>query len=246
MSDSAPADAWEQLLASGARQLGLAISPAQFSTYRRHLQLLLEHNPRAGLTAITDPREIAVKHFLDSLTCLLVHDIADGERVADIGSGGGFPGLVLAAARPRATYTLVESVRKRTAFLELAARDLGLHNISVLAARAEQVGRYPAHRDTYDLVVSRAVAPLPVLLEYCLPLARVGGHAILYKGPEAEQELARSDRALETLAGHLAATHSLSLPLGMGERVLIVVDKLAPTPARYPRRAGLPSKRPLL
>lgn len=246
MADAACPGAWEQLLAAGARQLGLAISPAQLSSCRRHLQLLLEHNPRAGLTAITDPREIAVKHFLDSLTCLLVHDIADGERVADIGSGGGFPGLVLAAARPRAICTLVESVGKRAAFLELAARDLGLHNVSVLALRAEQAGRDPAHRETYDLVVSRAVAPLPVLFEYCLPLARVGGHAIFHKGPGVMEELAESDRALETLAGRIATTRSLSLPLGMGERVLVVVDKLAPTPARYPRRAGVPSKRPLL
>jgi len=236
---------WQRALLSGAAELGLSISAAQLAAYTQHLDLLLSHKVRAGLTAITEPEAIAIKHFLDSLTCLLVRDIGPGERVADIGSGGGFPGLVLAIARPAASYVLMESVRKRAAFLELAAQELPVRDVTVLTSRAEQAGQDPAHRESYDLVLSRAVASLPVLLEYCLPLVRVGGQTIAYKGPDAEEEIGRSQSALTALGGRLGATHRLSLPLQMGDRVLVVVEKAAPTPPSYPRRPDLPAKRPL-
>jgi len=236
---------WQRDLAAGAALLGIAIGPAEIEAFRTYLQLLLEHNPRAGLTAITDPTRIAIKHFLDSLTGLLARDIAAGERVADVGSGGGLPGLALAIARPAAHYLLIESVGKRIAFLEKAASALGLRQVTIYPGRAEAAGRDPAHRETYDLVVSRAVAPLPVLLEYCLPLARLGGQVVAYKGPDVDREIARSHTALATLGGAISTVRRLSLPRRMGERVLLVVDKMAATPGRYPRRAGVPGKRPL-
>ncbi len=213
--------------------------------YERHFALLLEHNAPAGLTTITDPAEAAVKHYLDSLTCLLARDIGPGEEVADVGSGAGFPGLVLAIARPQGRYVLFESSAKRVAFLSLAVAELGLSNVEVLPLRAEEAGRQPAHRERYDLVLARAVARLPVLLEYTLPLTRLEGHALLMKGPEANEEAQASARALDLLGGRLADVKRLTLPMGMGRRSLVLVRKIAPTPPRYPRAPGLPAKRPL-
>jgi len=236
---------WRAALLEGAAELGLPLAAERVEAYRSHFAVLLAHNLRAGLTTITDPVEVAIKHFLDSLSGLLVRDIAPGERVADVGSGGGFPGLVLAVARPRATFALIESSRKRAAFLGEAARVLRLPNVTVSALRAEQVGKQPDHRERYHLVVSRAVAPMPALLECSLPLARVGGHFLAYKGPEVDGEMKQSGPALTMLGGRLARTRRLSLPRQMGARALVLVEKIAATPPAYPRRPGIPEKRPL-
>jgi 16S rRNA (guanine527-N7)-methyltransferase len=248
MTTDAPDDRmaqWRRALLDGAADLGISIPPEWADAFRTHFEMLLLHNPRAGLTTITDPVEIAVKHFLDSLAGLLVREIRDGERVADVGSGGGFPGAVFAAALPQARYTLIESNRRRAAFLRALVDALGLENTAVIAERAEQTGRDPGHRGSYDLVLSRAVAPLRVLLEYCLPLAAVGGHMLAYKGPEAESEVTESADALSALGGRVTELRGLSLPQHMGERVLVLIQKTAPTPDRYPRRPGTPAKRPL-
>ena len=239
------ADEWGRLLLEGAAELGLAVSEAELAAYREHFALLLECNERAGLTAITDPASAAIKHFVDSLTCLLVRDITPGERVADVGSGAGFPGLVLAVARPAASYLLIESVRRRAEFLAVVKERLGLGNVTVLTVRAEDVGRDAAHRERCDVAVGRAVGSLPVMLEYCLPLVRVGGAVIVQKGREVQKELERASRALEVLGGRVSETRRLCLPNRMGQRVLILIEKVAHTPPRYPRRAGLPAKRPL-
>ena len=236
---------WRQALLDGAVELGLSIAEQQLSAHGTHFELLLSHRPRAGLTALTDPTEIAIKHFLDSLTCLLVCDIAPGERVADVGSGAGFPGLVLAAARPLACYTLIEAHQKRAAFLREAASALSFPNVTVLSGRAEEVGHDPDHRECYDLVVSRAVTPLGTLLEYCLPLAKRGAHFLAQKGPDAPGEIEKSAHALQALGGRVTRARHLSLPRGMGDRVLVLVEKTGSTPSRYPRRPGLPAKRPL-
>jgi len=238
-------DAFSRALLSGAAELGLPLPAADLAAYRAHFALLLAHNARAGLTSLTNPGEIAIKHSLDSLTCLLAREIAPGETVADLGSGGGFPGMVLAVARPEARFALVDSSAKHTAFLRLTAEALSLRNVEIITARAEDFGRQPDRRECHDLVVSRALAPLPVLLEYCLPLARVGGQVLAMKGPEAEVELAASGVALETLGGRPLATLRLALPQDLGDRVLLLFEKVAPTPPRYPRRPGIPAKRPL-
>ena len=232
-------------LTSGAPALGLDLPADHLDAYAAHYTLLLAHQAEAGLTSLTDPAEVAIKHVLDSLTCLLVRNIAPAETVADIGSGGGFPGLVLAVTRPQARYTLIESNHKRAAFLERAIAALHLENTTVLTDRAEAAGRHPNHRDAYHLVLSRAIAPLPVALEYALPLARVGGHCLAMKGPQAPHEIEKSDRALSELHGRIAETKDLSLPHSMGSRTLVLIEKTAPTPDRYPRRPGLPAKRPL-
>jgi 16S rRNA (guanine527-N7)-methyltransferase len=243
-SDDSPAQ-WQRALRDGAADLGITIAPESADAFRVHFEMLLLHNPRAGLTAITDPVEIAIKHFLDSLAGLLVREISPGERVADVGSGGGFPGAVFAAARPQARYTLIESNQRRAAFLRALADALALRNTTMIGERAERVGRDPDHRSSYDLVLSRAVAPLPVVLEYCLPLAAIGGDLLAYKGPEAEREVAESADALPELGGRVTGLRRLTLPQRMGERVLVLIQKVSPTPHRYPRRPGIPAKRPL-
>jgi len=248
MSEDAPVhrmEQWQRALLEGAAELGIGIPTEWVDAFRTHFEMLLLHNPRAGLTTITDPGEIAVKHFLDSLAGLLVREVRDGERVADVGSGGGFPGMVFAVARPQARYTLIESNQRRAAFLRKLVDALGLKNTAVIAERAEQSGRDVDHRGSYDLVLSRAVAPLPVLLEYCLPLAAIGGDVLAYKGPDAEGEVAESAQALSALGGRVTELRRLSLPQHMGERVLVLIEKTAPTPDRYPRRPGMPVKRPL-
>ncbi len=236
---------FREALAGGAVELGLDIADAMLDGYCAHFQLLLARGPEADLTSLTGPVGIAIKHFLDSLSCLLLRDIPSGERVADIGSGGGFPGLVLAVARPGADYTLIESNQKRACFLEEAIDALHLPNATVLRERAERVGRDPAHRERYDLVLTRAVAPLPVSLEYALPLARVGGRCLAMRGPQAPRDIERSDRALSELRGRISGTKDLSLPQSMGKRILLLIDKVERTPDRYPRRPGIPAKRPL-
>jgi 16S rRNA (guanine527-N7)-methyltransferase len=152
---------------------------------------------------------------------------------------------VLAVARPGAGYTLIESNQKRAYFLEEAINALHLDNSTALPERAERVGRDPAHRERCDLVLTRAVAPLPVSLEYALPLARVGGHCLAMRGPQALQDIERSDRALSELRGRIASTKDLSLPQSMGKRILLLIEKVGVTPDRYPRRPGIPAKRPL-
>jgi len=243
--DSVEDKQFRAAIISGADELGLAVSGDELHAYTAHFTLLLARRPAADLTSLTDPAGIAIKHFLDSLTCLLVREIAVGECVADVGSGGGFPGLVLAVARPEASYTLIESNQKRAYFLEEVVHALQLGNVRVVRQRAEDAGRDPAHRDTYDLTLSRAVAPLPVSLEYCLPLTRPGGQCLALKGPRAEREIQRSERALSELRARIVETRRLSLPQGMGARALLLIEKEAPTPERYPRRRGIPVKRPL-
>lgn len=237
---------WSRALTSGAANLGIAITDQALIVYRAHFDLLTTHAPRVGLTSLTDPVAIAIKHYLDSLTCLLVRDICAGEEVIDIGSGGGFPGMVLAISRPKARVTLVDSSTKCTAFLRLATTTLGLSNVAAITARAEDLGHWQDRRERHDLILSRALAPLPVLLEYGLPLARIGGHLLAMKGPEADAELAESTTALEILGGRLIRRHSLELPEQMGGRALLLIDKISPTPARYPRRPGIPARKPLI
>ncbi len=236
---------FREALAGGAVELGLDITDAMLDAYSAHFTLLLARRPEADLTSLTDPAAIGIKHFLDSMSCLLLRDIGPGERIADIGPGGGFPSLVLAVARPNAHYTLIESNQKRAYFLEEAVNALHLHNATVLHERAERAGRDPAHRERYDLALTRAVAPLPVSLEYALPLARVGGQCLAMRGPQAPRDIGSSDRALSELRGRIARTKDLSLPQSMGKRILLLIEKVGLTPDRYPRRPGMPTKRPL-
>jgi len=237
-----PTAPWERALVEGARELGLPLPAALLPPLRRYLELLGEWNQRLNLTAITDPQQVAIKHFLDSLTVLLVVELTPQVRAVDVGAGAGFPGVPLALATG-AGVDLLEAAAKRCRFLALLQRELGAAG-QVICARAEQLGRGEG-RERYPLALARALAPLPSLLEYCLPLVAVGGRLVAMKGPEAEAELAQAGPALEALGGQLEQVRRLELPRGSGGRALVVVEKLLPTPARYPRSAVAIAKRPL-
>lgn len=236
-----------EALVQGARQLGLELTPEQVRAFAYYQQALLEWNARFNLTAITTPLGIQVKHFLDSLSCLrafppeLWHS---GWRVVDVGTGAGFPGLPLKLVCPELRLTLVEATLKKTFFLRAMVDELGLEGVTVLHARAEELGQDAAHREQYDGVLARAVAEMPVLAEYTLPLARVGGWVLAQKGDHAAQETQSALGAVRLLGGRLRALLPVSLP-ELESRYLVVLDKVAPTPAKYPRRVGMPTKRPL-
>lgn len=222
---------------------GLSLTPAQISQFAAYAAELRAWNERINLTAITDEREIVTRHFLDSLRLALSWGDSP-ESLVDIGSGAGFPGLPLKILRPQLRLTLVESVGKKAAFLKHLSSLLGLDEVVVLTARAEQVGRDPQHREQYDVATARAVAELRVLAEYCLPLCRVGGRALAPKGAQIDDEVQRAQRAVELLGGRIAAVEPVELP-GVEPRTLVVLEKIAPTPPAYPRAVSVPARRPL-
>lgn len=234
------------LLQTEFQQLsGLTLTDSQMQAANQYADRLHEWNQRVNLTRITSPEEIRIKHFLDSLSCQTVMHGTPVDAVIDVGTGGGFPGLPLRLLYPEMHLTLVESIAKKTAFLSLVVQELGLDNVQVVTGRAEDVGQDPAHREKYDWAVARAVAGLPVLAEYLLPLVRVGGFMLAQKGATAPEELEAAAPALEVLGGKFKELIPVSLPDVEGVRYLVVVEKVAPTPPKYPRRAGMPAKRPL-
>lgn len=232
----------------GAERLGLKLTAAQVEAFRRYREMLVAWNRRFNLTAITDDAGIQVRHFLDSLSCLPVMEARgglEGRRVVDVGTGAGFPGLPLKIVRPAMRLTLVEATRKKTDFLRAVITELGLEGVEVLHARAERVGREPRHRERYDWALARAVAEMRILAEYLLPLVRVGGYALAQKGEQAPAEVQRAEQALALLGGEVERLEPVALPGVAEERYLVVVRKVAATPDRYPRREGMPAKRPL-
>ena len=234
----------DELLAE-ARYLGIKLSPQQINAFSRYQELLQSWNRRASLTTVDDPRGIRVRHFLDSLTCAAVTGNLDGQRLIDVGAGAGFPGLPLKILYPRLQLTLLESVTKKVRFLEAVVEELGLQDVQVLDARAETIGQDAAFRESYDWAVARAVASLAVLLEFLLPLCRVGGHALAMKSDRAHMEAEDAANAIATLGGAQPVFYPVQLPERDKTSFLVVVEKIAPTPARFPRRPGMPAKRPL-
>lgn len=215
-----------------------ALTAEQAERFERYFALLTEWNRTRNLTAITEPEAVAEKHFFDSLAALPL--LAPGARCIDVGTGAGFPGIPLLIVRPDLSLTLLDALQKRVEFLEAALDALGL-SATCLHLRAEDAGRSPAHRARYDAALTRAVAPLPVLLELTVPLVRVGGRSIAYKGDAAE-ELSAAENACRTLR---CTCESLPIEAAYGARTLVVATKQAETPGRYPRKAGTPSRQPL-
>jgi 16S rRNA (guanine527-N7)-methyltransferase len=238
---------WRGLLRDGARNLGIDLTGAELDGFECYMSLLLDWNRRVNLTAITDPAEIAILHFFDSLTCLAAASFGPNARVIDVGSGAGLPGIPIAVVRPDLRLTLLESTRKKCRFLSDVASSLDLIGVSVDCRRAEDAGRDPLLRGTFDVAVSRAVADLAVLAELCLPFVKVGGLMLAMKGPRVEEEMEQARRACAILGGEIEFTRSFALPAPVepADRVVVGIRKISPTPDRYPRRAGMPAKRPL-
>lgn len=228
-----------------AGALGLTMRPGEAALLERFENLLLAANQETNLTRIVDRRDVLIKHHLDSLTAFLAADFPPDGTVIDVGSGGGLPGIPLKIHRPDLQVSLLESSRKKCDFLREASRDLALPGLSVLEGRAEDLGRQPMLRESFDVAVARAVAHLAVLAEICLPFVKVGGVLLAMKGAGGEAEARAASAATEALGGSLRRVLRVTLPEGAGERSLVVIEKDVASPGRFPRKAGIPQKRPL-
>lgn len=227
-------------------KLGIEMPGDALATLAKYLALLLEANEQFNLTAIRDPDAAWRRHIIDSLTALPGLDrLNAGATLIDVGSGGGLPGIPLAVARQELQVTLLESTGKKAAFLKRCVAEIPLPNVKVVQDRAETVGQDRAHRQTYDAVVCRAIGPLREVLEYTLPLAKVGGTVLAMKGPKAEQELDEAGDAIDALGGGEIQVFE-AYPEGSEQNtVIVVVAKERPTPKTYPRRPGVPRQAPL-
>lgn len=230
---------------SAARLFGLELDRRQVQAFAWYAAELIEWNRRFNLTTVNDPAGIETKHFLDSLSCLQAMGPRPRGRLADVGSGAGFPGIPLKIAVPELELTLIEATGKKAEFCRHIIQGLGLPRTTVLHARAEEAGRMPDHRAGYDWAVARAVAGLPTLVEYLLPLVKIGGHAIAQKGESGPVEATAAEAGLAQLGGRVHQVIAVELPRVAGTRYLIVLEKTSATPDRYPRRAGVAAKRPL-
>ena len=225
--------------------LGLTLSPGQVDSFAWYARELQAWNEKYNLTAITDPGQIEVKHFLDSLSCLLVERFRPPARVIDVGTGAGFPGLPLKIMFPGFQLKLVESIGKKADFCRHVIAGLSLDGVEVLTGRAEELGQSTDLRASQDWALARAVAGLPTLLEYVVPFLKLGGQAILQKGAAGPAEVHESGAALQLLGAEIEAVLPVELPRVPETRYLILVNKCSATPAAYPRRVGVPSRRPL-
>ena len=240
-----PAAPWDGLAAAAARA-GVVLDAEQLARFDVYRRLLLEWNARFNLTAVTDPIEVERRLFLDALLLVPTVDglVAAGDRdpprLVDVGSGAGVPGLPLKIARPRLDVTLIEATGKKARFLAHVIAELGLGGAFAVHGRAEELAHDPAHRAAYDQATARAVASLPALLELCVPLLRVGGHALFPKGAAIAGELAAGERAAPLVGARVRSAE----PVAPGT-CLVTVAKVAPTPRRFPRRAGIPAREPL-
>ena len=236
-----------ELLIKGAAQLNLYLTPQQIESFSCYYRELVSWNRRMNLTAIVDYQEAQLKHFLDSLTPSLVlpDTVKANGWVMDLGAGGGFPGLPLKVVFPGIHLTLLDSVAKKTSFLEHLVRLLGLTDVDIYTGRAEDLALKPQLRERFDVVVSRGVAPMRLLMEFTLPFCRKGGMVLTLKKGEIESEVAASLHAMEVLGGRLRETRMVEVDGLRDGRALVLVDKVKPTPTKFPRRPGLPSKHPL-
>lgn len=234
---------WGREFADKAKEAGIKVTPAQAEQFETYCRLLLEWNEKINLTAITDPGEVAEKHFIDSLTLLSHCAIKQGAKVIDVGTGAGFPGVPLKILRPDIELTLLDGVNKRLNFLGEVCSALGIQ-AQRLHKRAEEAGLEHKLRESFDIAAARAVAPLNILCEYCLPLVKMKGYFLAMKGPGAAEEISQAKHAMELLGGTEVEIHSFSLPTA-GERNIVAVRKKAFTPKGYPRHGGTITKHPL-
>ena len=235
----------EKLVHESQTLFNLHITTAQVTALLMYEKELLDWNQKFNLTAIRDTDSIRTKHFLDSFSCVLAWKSSPPNRLVDIGTGAGFPGIPLKILYPNLKLTLVESVGKKAIFCQHMVRVLGLEHVEVIQARAEDLGQNPQHRETYDWAVARSVANLNVLSEYLIPLAKIGGNVLAQKGESGPAEAQSAEKAMELLGGKLKQLIPVHLPGVADDRYLVVMEKVAATPPKYPRKPGIPMKMPL-
>ncbi|MFY4776211.1 16S rRNA (guanine(527)-N(7))-methyltransferase RsmG [Metabacillus sp. RGM 3146] len=224
---------------------GISLSPAQLSQFDKYYELLVEWNEKMNLTSITEKREVYLKHFYDSITAAFYFDFTKPISLCDVGAGAGFPSLPIKICFPELSVTIVDSLNKRITFLEHLAKELGLSNVTFCHDRAETFGQNKAFREKFDVVTARAVARMSVLSELCMPLVKTGGSFIAMKAASAKDEMNAAEKAIKLLGGKVENTHTFELPIENSDRSIIIINKLKPTPAKYPRKPGTPNKTPI-
>lgn len=225
-----------------SKLINIELKDSQIEKFYNYMNLLLGWNEKINLTAITEPKEVILKHFVDSAT--IIKYIENDMQIVDVGTGAGFPGIPLNIVNSKANYILVDSLNKRVNFLNEIINDLELKNINTVHSRIEDFGKN--NKERFDIATSRAVASLNVLLEYLLPLVKVGGICICMKGSNIKEEIENSNKALEILGGNIEKIEEITLPNSDIKRNIIIVRKIKNTPNKYPRKAGIPSKEPLI
>ncbi|MGN1168765.1 MAG: 16S rRNA (guanine(527)-N(7))-methyltransferase RsmG [Acutalibacteraceae bacterium] len=233
----------KSLLVSQAAELGVEIDDEAADRFDKYAQMLVETNKTLNLTAITEPDEIVSKHFVDCLSIFKFVDFPEGAKVVDVGTGAGFPGVVLLIARPDLNITLLDSTKKRLGFVESVVGELGLA-AEIVHMRAEEAGKATEYREQYDIALARAVANMQTLSEYCLPFVKTGGIFAAMKGAKAAQELEAAQGAVRKLGGEIIKSEEFTLPL-CGERTILKAKKISQTPPKYPRPSAQISKKPL-
>ena len=234
---------FEEEMSKKSKILGVRFSVEQIEQFYKYMNLLIEWNEKMNLTAITEPKEIILKHFIDSITILKYID--DNSKLVDVGTGAGFPGVPLSIMNPTLKITLVDSLNKRLIFLQEVVKELNLKNIEIVHARAEEFGQNKNYREKFDIATSRAVANLATLSEYLVPLVKIGGKIISMKASNAQEEINDAQKAIEVLGGKIEKIEEFDLPESDIGRTIIIIDKNKCTPAIYPRKAGTPAKEPI-
>lgn len=235
-------ETWKQTLKEQAGKIDVILKEEQLEKFYSYMELLKEWNEKMNLTAITQPYEILQKHFIDSLTILPY--LGSNQKVIDVGTGAGFPGIPIKIANNEISVTLFDSLGKRISFLDEVIRELALSKMDTHHIRAEEAGKSKMFREQFDIAVSRAVAPLATLVEYLLPLVKIGGKCICMKTNKGE-EIENSDKAISTLGGEIETIKEFTLPQSDIKRTLIIIKKIEKTPNQYPRKPGTPSKQPI-
>lgn len=235
----------KKLLISGAKELDIQLSETQVEQFMRYKTLLQEWNQKMNLTAITEDREVITKHFLDCMTINKALNMSEQKTVIDIGTGAGFPGLVIKIAFPHLKVTLVDALKKRLTFLETVINELGLTDIECVHSRAEDLGKNKQYREGFDICASRAVANLAVLSEYTLPFVKVDGYLIALKGQKLDEELEQGQKAIKILGGQLEEVVHTGVPFTDLDHKIAKIKKIKSTDTKYPRKAGEPTKAPL-
>ena len=234
---------FEKSLKEKVEKWGIELNDYQVKQFYNYMKLLIEWNKKINLTAIIDPEDIILKHFIDSLT--IAKYINEKDKIADIGTGAGFPGIPIKILKPENEMLLVDSLNKRIKFLEMVIQEDKLKNIKILHGRAEEIGHNKAYRGNFDVVTSRAVAKLNILLEYMLPLLKLGGKCICLKGPNIEEELEEARNAIKILGGQIDKIEQMELPYSDNRRNIIIIKAVKQSPNKYPRKPGTPTTSPL-
>ncbi|MBQ5419849.1 MAG: 16S rRNA (guanine(527)-N(7))-methyltransferase RsmG [Selenomonas sp.] len=237
---------FKEELQKAAAEYGINLTETQIAQYNRYFELLIEWNEKINLTAITAPKDVAIKHIIDSITAYDAALFQAGTTVIDVGTGAGFPGLPLKIFCPEIKLTLMDSLNKRIKFLQTVVEELGLTDVECVHARAEEGARNKKYRESFDIAVSRAVARLPILCEYCLPFVKKGGHFIALKGMQYNDEAEEAVKAIKVMGGSRTEIRPVKLPEIDDKRAVIIINKTMPTPKTYPRKAGTPTKNPIV